>query len=384
MTSKERILKVLNHQEPDRIPVGEMGIDYPITEKVLGRPTYYRAKLREQKALWEGKRDEVVNSQKRDIVDLVKTLNWDFVPVFLTYSSQKEYFPPEFIAQNTWRDLKGNIWKYSTTTEDTLCIHYRELGEEIIEELNAPWRPHESELEVIRYVVRELGQTHFIIGRGPTEGTFPNPDLLNIDLCEFLIKIIDDPDFIYRLLEAASRRAIQTCKVLADEGVDAIQLGVDYCFNGGPFISPLTFEEIILPFFQEHCKVIHEAGLYVIKHTDGNTWGILDMLIDAGIDALHGIQPSAGMDLKELKAKYGRKITFFGAVDCDLLVRGTPNEVKEAVRYCIKHAATGGGLVLSSSNSIQLGVKYDNYMTMLDTIRQEGYYPIKLSGSYNL
>ena len=73
----------------------------------------------------------------------------------------------------------------------------------------------------------------------------------------------------------------------------------------------------------------------------------------------------------------GEKITFFGAIDCDLLVRGTANEIQESVNYCIKHAAPGGGLVLTSSNTIQLGVKYENYMTMLDTLRQEGNYPLK-------
>ena len=114
----------------------------------------------------------------------------------------------------------------------------------------------------------------------------------------------------------------------------------------------------------------------MLKHTDGNTWAILDKLIHAGIDALHGIQPSAGMDIKELKAKVGREIALFGAIDCDLLVRGSQNEVKESVEYCIKHAAPGGGFALSSSNSIQLGVKYENYMAMLDCIRQKGNYPI--------
>jgi len=78
---KERVLLALKHKEADRVPVGEVSADYEIIEKVLGRKTFYRAKWREWQALWEGRRDEVVESQKKDIVDLAKKLEWDFVPV---------------------------------------------------------------------------------------------------------------------------------------------------------------------------------------------------------------------------------------------------------------------------------------------------------------
>ena len=46
MTSKERVIRALQHKEPDRVPTGEMGVDYTIAEKLVGRKTYYRAKYR--------------------------------------------------------------------------------------------------------------------------------------------------------------------------------------------------------------------------------------------------------------------------------------------------------------------------------------------------
>jgi len=96
---KERMLAVLNGEEPDQVPTGELGVDYPITEYVLGHPTYYRAKYREKSALWAGKRDRVVASQKQDLVALAEKLGWDFIPVFLTYSAQQDYAPAEFIDE---------------------------------------------------------------------------------------------------------------------------------------------------------------------------------------------------------------------------------------------------------------------------------------------
>ena len=93
MTGKDRLRKALAHQEPDRIPVGEMGIDFPIIEELLGHSTYYRAQGKERQAIWAGKRDEVVRSQKEDLVALVQRLEWDLAPVWITYSNNVDYRP---------------------------------------------------------------------------------------------------------------------------------------------------------------------------------------------------------------------------------------------------------------------------------------------------
>ena len=61
MLPRERVLKTLQHQEPDIVPWGEHFIDYNVYEDILGRPTLVHAKFRETQALWEGRRDEAVS-----------------------------------------------------------------------------------------------------------------------------------------------------------------------------------------------------------------------------------------------------------------------------------------------------------------------------------
>jgi hypothetical protein len=74
LTSKARVRLAIAHREPDRLSVGEMGIDYPIIEQVLGHPTFYRAHGKERAAIWAGRRDEVVQSQKSDLIALVRAI----------------------------------------------------------------------------------------------------------------------------------------------------------------------------------------------------------------------------------------------------------------------------------------------------------------------
>jgi len=389
MNSKERMLAVFHGEIPDRIPTGELGIDFPITEAVLGHQTYYRAKYHEKKALWAGKRDEVVASQKYDLIELVRKLKLDFVPVFLTYSNSMHCPPVEMINPSTWRDSFGRIWKYSEVTQDILCVDMPKLDELAIEAIQNPFTPDESQFELIRHVVETIGDTNFIVGRtsielrdtepfiggGPVDGTFPEVyGGLMMDIIDFSIKLMDDKSFVQRLLEVSTERSIQVSLQLVQAGVDAIVMDSDYCTQKGSWISPKSFREIVFPLLKKQVDEVHKAGAYVIKHTDGNTWRILDMLVEAGIDGLHGIQPSAGMSLKKLKQRYGSHLVLFGAVEGENLINDKPNKIRDLVKDQIDTASQGGRFVLTSSNSIQFGTPPENYLAMLDALAVYGKY----------
>lgn len=126
-------------------------------------------------------------------------------------------------------------------------------------------------------------------------------------------------------------------------------------------------------------QATHDAGGYLIKHSDGNHWAILDDFVVAGVDGSRGIQHRAArMDFRLLKENYGQDLCFFGGVECDTLVRGTPNEVREEVLNALRNAGAGGGLGISSGNTLMVGVKYENYMAVLDTVRRFGHYPLSV------
>ena len=119
----------------------------------------------------------------------------------------------------------------------------------------------------------------------------------------------------------------------------------------------------------------------VIKHTDGNILPILDMIVDSGIDALDPIDPISGLDIGDMKRRLGHKVALKGNVDCaHTLTNGTEKQVVEETISVIRKAAEGGGLIVSSSNSIHSGVKPGNYLAMWNAIRTYGRYPIRLDG----
>ena len=294
MTGKQRVLTTMDHREPDRVPTGEMGIDYPIVEQVLGHETFYRAQGKERAAIWAGRRDEVVAGQKQDLVDLVRELEWDIVPVWLTYSDKVDYRPRDFLSEDhlKWEDHLGHLWQAADPAGDALCVDSLAVTPERLEEmLHTPLQVDESELELVRFVVQELGDSRFIIARGwhgPsswTDGSFPLAgEGLSMPVDKFLLLLYQDPDWVHTILQAYTKRAIEYGLALIHAGVDAVQINADYCINTGPWLSPDHFAEFILPYMKQQVQAYRQAGARVLKHTDGRTWSLLDHMVGAGID----------------------------------------------------------------------------------------------------
>ena len=126
MTPREHVFKTLAHQEPDIIPWGEHWIDYNVYEDILGRKSFVHGKMKETKAHWDGRDEEIIESYKRDTVDLVEALGLDIVTVELLPMSQyivgedRLRRPMKQLDENTYQDKDGSIWHVSVMTHDLM------------------------------------------------------------------------------------------------------------------------------------------------------------------------------------------------------------------------------------------------------------------------
>lgn len=412
MKLKERVLKTLNHEEPDRVPIGEFGIDHDIGEKVLGRKTYWRSKARTTKALWAGKRDEVVESYKQDIVELVKRLDHDLVPVHLVPPRNHRLNSAEQIGENVWKDEQDQIWKYSKGNDSLLLVDTPARSFESVNELRDYFESEllkrcgfrmvdqdssgyklelddESRLDLVKYVVDKLGDEKFIFARGFEEAIGSTEPLYLSEfevasiffggtMQDFFILIAEQPDLVKEAFNLYSEINIAIARIFIDEGVDAIIPEGDFSDKNGPMISPKSIRQIFLPGMRRLNNYVHQHGRKAMSHNCGNNWKIMDILIDAGYDCWQSIQSkTADMDLKRLKEKYGNRITFWGGINLETLQNGTPEENRQDVLYALKYAAPRGGFILGTSNTVGYGSSYDNYMAALETLHQYGSYPIQ-------
>jgi uroporphyrinogen decarboxylase len=194
-----------------------------------------------------------------------------------------------------------------------------------------------------------------------------------------LMALVEEPELVRGLVGLSVEINLAMAREVARCGADFVFTGDDYASARRPFMSPEMFREFFYPGLRRAVCGFQQAGLPVIKHSDGNIRPLLDMILDSGIDCLDPIDPIAGLEIGEMKEKYGRRVALKGNVDCaHTLTFGTEQQVVEETRSVIRKAAQGGGLILSSSNSIHSAVKPGNYLAMWNAWRMYGKYPISL------
>jgi uroporphyrinogen decarboxylase len=374
MTSKERVWAALRHEEPDRVPLAEFCVDYPVIEAILGRETFCRGHFKEVQAYWEGRRDEVVESQKRDTVDFALKAGLDAVQVNLV---PPKGFQPEVLEQvdeETWRDWRGNVYRYSALTKDLMLMKRGALPAN--PKPDDAWEPpeemDESELELIDHVVNELGETHFIFARSGRRLACGYPSGLGI--VDQMMAVVDDPEgYAERQLRGA-QGTDEHIGMLVDRGVDTVCLGQDYGHNNGPFVSPRHFRQIFFPAMKARCEPLKRRGLPVPFHSCGDNRLILDQMVEAGMDCYQAIQPEE--DIAGLKRDWGDKLTLWGGVASHTLCMGTEEEVRQEVRHTVRHCAPGGGLIMGTSHSVMVAAKPENFLAMVEETHEVGRYPI--------
>jgi uroporphyrinogen decarboxylase len=338
MTSEERVLRVLQRGQPDRVPHFEWLVDHRVRE-----------------ALCPGAKDHN---------DFAVQIGQDAVIA-------DPIFKKERVGTNRWHSEWGYI------SQDTAEEHGIEVESPIKTladfERYTPPDAHQSWRYAAVEDVLETYKGHKAVIVHLND-VFSLPRYL-MGMQNLLMAIVAEPELVKALVEMSVNINLELAKEIAARGAKIVYTGDDYAYNKGPLMSPKHFREFFYPGLCRVMQGYKELGLYVIKHTDGNLWRILDMIIDSGIDCLDPIDPQAGMDLGEVKAKYGDRIALKGNVDCaQLMTFGTPDEVVEATKEALRKGMPGGGFILSSSNSIHSAVKPENYLAMLETLREYGRY----------
>jgi uroporphyrinogen decarboxylase len=148
-----------------------------------------------------------------------------------------------------------------------------------------------------------------------------------------------------------------------------------------PLISPRIFNELIKPRMKRTFDFFKErTDAFRLFHCDGAIYDMMGDFVDVGVQALNPVQVSAnGMDdTKKMKAEFGDKLTFWGAIDTHhVLPHGSPEDVRQEVKKRILDLGPGGGYVVCSVHNLQPEVPGANTAAMYDAVDEFGWYPLK-------
>ena len=362
-TSRERVLKAIDHIQPEVTPVRIMG---PVpNDKWLER---FGAK---------------------DTFELRDKLGLDF------QSASAVYAGPRQRERSIWGvalEILGLTGAgYSNVREDFPLARATSVAD--IERF--PWPdPDEFDYDVAArilhtvpdkaryvrtsYTVEEEGFSREDAARGGTGGDWLPIicTLFNLfGLEETLIRLHTAPKLIEATVAHVESFVMEFSRRLleATQGtVDIFWLGDDFSTQRGILISPDHWRRLLKPTYKKLFDLGKSYGLKVWFHSCGTFRAVLPDLIDIGMDVWETVQVHLpGNEPEVLKREYGQDIAFYGAINTQYtLPLGTPEDVRAEVRERIRVLGKGGGYICGSDHSILPDVPFENVLAMLDEARR--------------
>jgi hypothetical protein len=417
MTSRERVLAAINHQEPDRVAVdlgstAVTGISASALSKLrlalgLDQPGD-RVKVLEPYQMLGEVTDDLRDALGIDTVGLGRraTLfgfeNRDWKPWEL-FDGTPVVVPGAF---NTDVNPDGSLYMYPQGDKHAPPSGKMPAGgfyfDSIIrqEPLNERALNPEDNLQEFRPISRrdlvsfedeagrlfEQSDRALVANFGGTGfgdiALVPAPWLKHPkgirDVEEWYISTVARRDYVLKVFEGQCEIALQNLAAIAEvvgNRVAVVMLtGTDFGTQRGPFISPQTYRELYQPFHKALNDWVHgHTAWKTFIHTCGGVEPLIDDFIESGFDIMNPVQCSAeGMDPRRLKHEYGDRITFWGAgVDTQqTLPFGTPEEVRREVLERLEILAPGGGFVFNPIHNVQPRTPVENLLAVFAALRE--------------
>ncbi len=409
MTSRERVMKALNFEEPDRVPLDLGGT---IMTGIMAHALHG---LREELGLEKHplKVYEVFQMLGEVEADVVEALGVDVLPVeplIQFFGLKRERYKP-------WRLFDGT----PVLVPGDFEVEVDERGDFLLREGGRPEEPVAGRMpkegyyfDILEWMsfdpsftpppIEELRKTtkpiadedlEFLASRAArlrreTDkalllGCWGSCGLRRVgSIPEFLVVLATDRDYVRRLFELRTETALlnleRLWRTLGDD-IDILGLeGADYGSQRSELFSPKWFEDLFVPFYKVQNDWVHRNTTWKTwQHSCGSIANILPMLVETGVDVINPVQCSAaGMGPSWLKEKFGKRLVFWGGgVDTQhTLPFGTPEEVAAEVEERIRIFAPGGGYVFNPVHNVQANTPPRNVVMAYEMARRVGVYPL--------
>jgi len=402
MKSRERVLAALNHRQTERVPVdfsghrssGIAAIAYPKLREYLGLPPrpVRVYDVVQQLAVVDG--------------DVLDRFGVDTIELGRGFAQDDESWLPWTLPDGTacfvpaWTPIERDDGRWVIRSESGRVLAHMPDGALYFEQTYFPFLEGDD-LDAISDMLGESMWTAIASPPGPVDSgqLREGAELLRAttdraiiglfggNLFEvgqflyrndvFMMLLAGEPahahKFLDRLMEIHLKNLERFLKAVG-EHIDIILFGDDLGMQTGPMMSPQMYCE----FFKPRHKLLWSrakelADVKIMLHCCGGVRELLPHLIEAGVDAINPVQIScAGMDAAELKAEFGRDITFWGG-GCDtrqVLPNGTPDQVAEHTRHQVEILRPDGGFVFQQVHNILANVPVANIAAMFDAVNR--------------
>ena len=369
MDSRERVIRTLNRQRPDRVPIRDapwedtltrwyaegLPPDIPIVDyfgfdiemmSVDASPRF------EQKLLSEDK--EYVTYQDRFGYTVKKYKNKSRTVHVLDHVTQD---------RATWERVKE---RFVLDPDDRARIDNTSYFMHMDE------YPTWAEARLKFDAMRQRGRYLMFEAYGGYEATWRHRGFADL-----LMETAVDPEFVIDMANTYMDLLITVLQRCLDEGMkpDGFFMVDDLAHTRGMLLSPDSWRHMFKPVVRRLGQFLHDNDMTFWMHCCGNAEPIFGDLIECGLDVMQPLEAKSGLDVRELRVKYGQALTFWGNIDARIMADGTDDEIEHEIRTKIEpFKKDGGGYLYHSDHSVPPEVSLERFKLILDMVRKYGTY----------
>ncbi|MCL2814704.1 MAG: hypothetical protein FWD23_08895 [Oscillospiraceae bacterium] len=350
MTETERVFSVLNKNTPDRTPIFEYVLLNPLASVFAGREYLDGDGVSHEHAKEQGLK-KAVRRYAQDRAKISYVLGHDMmyvVPNPVLQRAQKLSYP----------DYNGGCdWSDPVSIIETRNKYFRfGIEHEVFDEQAM------LTYEYIREELAVYGLDLPFFAPAYSHGIGVDTDLMQAMALA--------PEITAENFRLRTEMAKKNIDAYIGHGIKIIGVGGDFAGNR-PLISPEMYRGQIMPEVKKTSDYIHSKGGYAVNASDGDLWSVIDdFLIGCGVDAYMEIDRRAGMELAELIGRFGKKVTFFGDMDCgNTLSFSSPEEIRNDTVRCLDEGRAASH-IFTPGNAITSSIPLENYLAMVEAYRE--------------
>lgn len=377
MTHRERVLKALAHQEPDRVPLDLGGSAYSLNDA-------HYFKLKDYLGI-RGDIEPYRHGHNGNYYDerVLEALDVDFRHVGMRSPSNCQVKnSPDGAFTDEWGIPMLHTGVYMSVTGHPLAgAESGDLDSYPWPDPFAPGRTSGLREQVLGY---RRNTDYALVARAPASvGLFEIGCFLRgTDV--FLMDLVANKPFAHKLLGKIADVFLGLMDVYMDavgDLVDIVTWGEDLAHQRSLFFSLNTYREM---FKRLHTRIFAHIKrkaphAKLMFHCCGSVRPLVGDFIEAGVDIVQSVQPlAASMDLFELKREFGKRVSFHGAIDVQQALPGTLTDVENEVKARLRALAPGGGYILAPCNNVQEDIPPENLVHLYRCANEWGRYPISV------
>ena len=380
MTPRERMMTAMRNKQPDRVPVAP-DISNMVPCRLTGKP-FWEVYVNQNPPLWKAylnalkyfgfdgwfiddgirlKTKSQVQVERKvikkepelwSVVEIYHTPEGDLTSNMVSPVSNSPT-PTEKLIKDFEKDFKKFKYLFPEITGYDATMHHemkKELG--------------------------ELG----VMGNSVTPpGLHIFQDYFHGNLETAVYAYLDYPEMFEELCEMFDKRETKRLEILIELGIDSILTGGSGSIT---MQSPEIWRKLSLPSIKKYTKMCKEAGIISGIHSCGKEYYLVESCAnETDLNYVNPLEipPMGDCNLAEVKKNFGQKLALMGNLHTtNVMLFGTPLEVKRESLKAIRDAGEGGGFILSTGDQCGRDTPDENIFSMLDTAKEFGHYPLDM------